>query len=169
MDKVSRIDGREYTLIEQLPALVGEAGYVICEDAEGKRFVCPEDLWLENVPQTEQAAPVCTHSSTREKIECFLSVFRGREELYARKYYSTKTGKSGYTPVCKNEWAQGLCDKRRYKCADCPSRAFLSLNFEAVKAHLRWNVPVPGTVLMCGFSFPSQFPRRMRGGWAVVC
>ena len=42
MDKVSRIDGREYTLIEQLPALVGEAGYVICEDAEGKRFVCPE-------------------------------------------------------------------------------------------------------------------------------
>lgn len=142
MDKVSRIDGREYTLIAQLPALVGEAGYVICEDAEGKRFVCPEDLWLENVPQTEQAAPVCTHSSTREKIECFLSVFRGREELYARKYYSTKTGKSGYTPVCKNEWAQGLCDKRKYKCADCPNRAFVSLNYEAVKAHLRGNDPL---------------------------
>lgn len=142
MDKVSRIDGREYTLIEQLPALVGEAGYVICEDAEGKRFVCPEDLWLENVPQTEQAAPVCTHSSTQEKIECFLSMFRGREEMYARRYYSTKTGKSGYTPVCKNEWVQGLCDKRRYKCADCPNRAFVSLNYEAVKAHLRGNDPL---------------------------
>lgn len=77
MNKVSRIDGREYTLIEQLPALVGETGYVICEDAEGKRFVCPEDLWLENVPQAEQTAPVCTHSSTQEKIECFLSMFRG--------------------------------------------------------------------------------------------
>ena len=140
--------------------------------------MCPEELWLENVPQTEQAAPVCTHSSTQEKIECFLSMFRGREELYARRYYSTKTGKSGYTPVCKNEWVQGLCDKRRYKCADCPNRAFVSLNYEAVKAHLRgecwglrlrWNAPVPGTVLMCGFSFPSQFPRRMRGGWAAVC
>lgn len=142
MDKVSRIRGRKYTLIEQLPALVGEAGYVICEDAEGKRFVCPENLWLENVPQTEQAAPVCTHSSTQEKIECFLSVFRGREELYARRYYSTKTGKSGYTPVCKNEWVQGLCDKRRYKCADCPNRAFVSLNYEAVKAHLRGNDPL---------------------------
>lgn len=44
MDKVSRIRGRKYTLIEQLPALVGEAGYVICEDAEGKRLVCPEEL-----------------------------------------------------------------------------------------------------------------------------
>lgn len=142
MDKVSRIRGRKYTLIEQLPALVGEAGYVICEDAEGKRFVCPEELWLENVPQTEQAAPVCTHSSTREKIECFLSMFRGREEMYARRYYSTKTGKSGYTPVCKNEWVQGLCDKRRYKCADCPNRAFVSLNYEAVKAHLRGNDPL---------------------------
>ena len=113
MDKVSRIRGRKYTLIEQLPALVGEAGYVICEDAEGKRF-----LWLENVPQTEQTAPVCTHSSTQEKIECFLSMFRGRDGLYARRYYSTKTGKNGYTPVCKNEWAQGLCNKRKYKCAD---------------------------------------------------
>lgn len=142
MDKVSRIRGRKYTLIEQLPALVGEAGYVVCEDAEGKRFVCPEEMWLENVPQTEQAAPVCTHSSTQEKIECFLSVFRGREELYARRYYSTKTGKSGYTPVCKNEWVQGLCDKRKYKCADCPNRAFVSLNYEAVKAHLRGNDPL---------------------------
>ena len=142
MDKVSRIDGREYTLIAQLPALVGEAGYVICEDAEGKRFVCPEELWLENVPQTEQAAPVCTHSSTQEKIECFLSMFRGREEMYARRYYSTKTGKSGYTPVCKNEWVQGLCDKRKYKCADCPNQAFVSLNYEAVKAHLRGNDPL---------------------------
>ena len=92
MDIISQIDGREYTLIEQLPALVGDAGYVICEDAEGKRFVCPGDLWLENVPQTEQTAPVCTHSSTQEKIECFLSMFRGREGLYARRYYSTKTG-----------------------------------------------------------------------------
>lgn len=142
MDKVSRIRGRKYTLIEQLPALVGEAGYVICEDAEGKRFVCPEELWLENVPQTEQAAPVCTHSSTQEKIECFLSMFRGREEMYARRYYSTKTGKSGYTPVCKNEWVQGLCDKRKYKCADYPNRAFVSLNYEAVKAHLRGNDPL---------------------------
>ena len=142
MDKVSRIDGKEYALIEQLPALVGEASYVVCEDAEGKRFVCPEELWLENVPQREQSAPVCTHSSSQEKIECFLSVFRGREGLYARRYYSTKTGKSGYTPVCKNEWAQGLCDKRKYKCADCPNREFVPLNYEAVKAHLRGNDPL---------------------------
>ena len=38
MDKVSRIDGREYSLIEQLPALVGESDYVVCEDAEGFSF-----------------------------------------------------------------------------------------------------------------------------------
>ena len=96
MEKISRIDGREYNLIDRLPSLAGEAGYVICEDAEGKRFVCPEDLWLENVPQAEQTAPVCTHSSAQEKIECFLSMFRGREGLYARRYYSTKmSGRRG--------------------------------------------------------------------------
>lgn len=42
----------------------------------------------------------------------------------------------------QNEWVQGLCDKRRYKCADCPNRAFVSLNYEAVKAHLRGDDPL---------------------------
>ena len=94
MDKVSRIDGKEYTLIEQLPALVGEAGYVICEDTEGKRFVCPEELWLENVPQTEQAAPVCTHSSTQEKIVCkaLLQHQNRKERLYAGVQKRVGTG-----------------------------------------------------------------------------
>ena len=78
MEKISRIDGREYNLIDRLPSLAGEAGYVICEDAEGKRFVCPEDLRLENVPQAEQTAPVCTHSSAQENIECFLCFVAGR-------------------------------------------------------------------------------------------
>ena len=70
------------------------------------------------------------------KIEYFLSVFKGREDVYARRYHSTTTGKNGYTPVCKNEWVHSLCDKKKYKCAECPNREFRPLTADVVKAHL---------------------------------
>ena len=142
MSQKSRINGTEYSFLERVPSLDGEESYILCEDADGRCFVCPEELWLAHVPCSVQAVPVTTHSSVQEKIDCFLAVFRGREELYARRYYSAKTGKIGYTPVCKNEWVPGLCDKRTHKCADCPNRAFVPLTFEAVKAHLRGSDPL---------------------------
>ncbi len=76
-----------------------------------------------------------THGSTQEKIKYFLSIFKGREDVYARRYHSAKTGKNDYTPACQNEWAPGLCDKKKYKCPDCPNRAFAPLTAKAVKAH----------------------------------
>lgn len=38
-----------------------------------------------------------------EKIRLFRSLFRGREDLYARRFESRKTGRSGYAPACANE------------------------------------------------------------------
>jgi len=34
-----------------------------------------------------------------------------------RRYYSLKTGKSGYVPLCRNEWEPGLCDECRHVAA----------------------------------------------------
>ena len=48
------------------------------------------------------------YSSAKEKIDLFRSLFKGREDVFARRWQSTATGKSGYQPVCKNEWAEGL-------------------------------------------------------------
>lgn len=67
------------------------------------------------------------HSSPEEKIKMFRSLFKGREDVFARRWYSKTTGKSGYQPVCENEWAEGLCDKRKYKCASCPNRKLMPL------------------------------------------
>ena len=33
-------------------------------------------------------------------------------------------GKSGYAPVCANEWAPRSCGKPRIKCGACPNQAF---------------------------------------------
>ena len=66
-------------------------------------------------------SPVNSHSSPAAKIAMFRSLFRGREDIYPRRFESRRTGTSGYQPACANEWARGLCDKRVVKCAECPS------------------------------------------------
>jgi hypothetical protein len=71
------------------------------------------------------ALPIVTQQSQAElKIRLFRSLFRGREDVYPRRFESRKTGKSGYAPVCANEWVQGICEKPRIKCAVCPHRRF---------------------------------------------
>ena len=74
--------------------------------------------------------------SLTERVELFQSLFRGREDVFARRWYSVKTERSGYQPVCLNEWRQGLCDKKKFKCADCPNRQFKALEYGDFYRHL---------------------------------
>lgn len=74
-------------------------------------------------------------SSVQEKIDLFMSLFIGRNDVYAKRWYSTKKGKSGYQPVCGNEWGE-LCDKQKYKCSNCPNRKLLSLDTKVIFDHL---------------------------------
>lgn len=76
------------------------------------------------------------HSAPAEKIALFRRLFRGREDLYPRRFESRKTGKSGYQPACANEWVRGLCEKPKIKCSDCPHRRFLPVTEEAIRWHL---------------------------------
>src|SRR5437867_4439429 len=75
-------------------------------------------------------------SSSDEKIALFRSLFRGREDVYPRRFESRKTGKSGYAPACANEWVRGICEKPRIKCTDCPNRRFLPLTDDVIRWHL---------------------------------
>ena len=79
---------------------------------------------------------VTQHSSPEEKIALFRSLFRGREDVYPRRFESRRTGKSGYSPACANEWVRGVCDRKAVKCADCPSRRFLAVTDDVVRQHL---------------------------------
>ena len=53
---------------------------------------------------------VTNYSSQEDKIALFRSLFRGREDVYPRRFESLKTGKKGYQPVCRNEWVRGICE-----------------------------------------------------------
>lgn len=134
--ETAMIGGTEYHLVERLPSLDDHGPYILCADGQGNRHVCSEELWEKQISRPEQVTGVNTSSTDEEKIALFLSLFRGREDVYARRYYSLKTGKSGYVPACQNEWAPGLCDKKAYRCPDCPHRAFMPLTAQTVRAHL---------------------------------
>ena len=82
------------------------------------------------------AAPVHHHSPPEAKIALFRALFRGRDNVYPRRFTNRKTGKSGYQPACANEWARGLCEKPKVKCLDCPRRAFLPVSDDTVRWHL---------------------------------
>jgi superfamily II DNA or RNA helicase len=79
---------------------------------------------------------VTKDSSPTAKIELFRSFFRGREDVYPRRFESRKTGKSGYAPACANEWIRGVCEKPRIKCTECPNRRFFEVTNEVVGWHL---------------------------------
>lgn len=74
--------------------------------------------------------------SIEERVAIFHSLFKGREDVFARRWFSKTTGKSGYQPVCINEWRRGVCDKKKYKCADCPNRHFAPLTYQDLYRHL---------------------------------
>lgn len=74
--------------------------------------------------------------SIKERVALFHSLFKGREDVFARRWFSKTTGKSGYQPVCINEWRRGVCDKKKFKCADCPNRNFAPLTYQDLYRHL---------------------------------
>lgn len=79
---------------------------------------------------------VHNRSSPQEKIQLFRSLFRGREDVYPRRFENRKSGKSGYVFVCANEWVRGVCEKPRVKCSECLYRRTVSISDEIVQWHL---------------------------------
>lgn len=78
-------------------------------------------------PPTANAAPVTKASSTAAKIALFRSLFRGREDVLPRRWENPKTGRTGYAPVCRNEWVHGVWKtagqvRRMSKPSICPGR-----------------------------------------------
>ena len=82
------------------------------ENAELRKRLGEDIIPVVQVPTAMQTL------SLQEKVGLFRSLFRGREDVFARRWYSKASGKGGYQSVCQNEWNRQLCDKRKFKCAE---------------------------------------------------
>lgn len=89
----------------------------------------------------EPATPRKPALSLEEKVALFCSLFQGREDAFARRWLSPTTGKSGYQPVCAREWSREYCDKKKFKCAECPNREFQPLGYSDIYRHLEGKDP----------------------------
>lgn len=77
------------------------------------------------------------NSSTAEKIRLFQSLFRGRADVYPRRFQNRKTQKAGYAPACSNEWVRPVCQKPKIKCSDCAHRRLIPITEDIIYWHLQ--------------------------------
>ena len=125
-------------------ALVARIKELEAENARLRAILASHDIdWAlqgqhEDCRHGQSASEQCpsTRLSLQEKVSLFRSVFKGREDVFARRWYSATTQKSGYQPACEREWNPEFCDKRKFKCAECPNRRFAPLSYDDIFNHL---------------------------------
>ena len=88
--------------------------------------------------------------SNEEKVKLFMSIFNARTDVYAKRWTSSKTGKSGYSPVCKNEFSKYKCDKLKIKCSECVHRDLEPLTEDVVLKHLKGEITIGIYPLLLG-------------------
>jgi len=137
-EQISLLKELKGKFIEKMNSLPKCTEQVIC-DGSLKKSKEPISAKTETVGYT--ILPVS------KKIEIFSNMFAGRNDVYARMWTSRKTGRSGYSPVCKNEWVRGICQKPEIKCSQCSNREFIPLDESVIEKHLK-GVQVIGVYAM---------------------
>lgn len=145
-----RLKAENEKLKSQLAALnhfEEKPGQVKMQDAavDDKETPSPV-ISTESIP-ADPATTINQDSKSNEKIKLFMSLFRGREDVYAKRWQNIN-GKSGYAPACFNEWKAGICEKPRIKCSECSNKAFEALHERVVKEHLTGKM-IAGIYPMC--------------------
>jgi hypothetical protein len=118
--ELAELDARRSALLERIKQLKEERDLITKASA----------------PSSHRKTRVTNQSSEAEKIYLFRSLFRGREDVYPRRFESRRTGKTGYQPACGNEWMRGICEKPKIKCGDCENRELLPLTDKVIRNHL---------------------------------
>jgi hypothetical protein len=96
-------------------------------------------LVSENPPparDAETAPPVNKEERARKRIALFRDLFRGREDVYARRW-ENEDGRHGYMPAAVKDW--GAINRSRpeeRKKVDQKTRRFLQLTDAAIENHL---------------------------------
>lgn len=100
------------------------------------------ELEVSSVQTSENITKINASSSLNEKITLFRSLFRGREDVYPKLWTSKKTGNKGYSPVCENEWINGVCGKPSIKCGGCDNRKFSPVTDDVICKHLEGGITI---------------------------
>ena len=111
--------------IEFVQSLEEKQEATLAQETHSMPSSCPDAL-----------KPITRQSSPQEKINLYKSLFVGRQDVFALRWFNAKSKKSGYSPVCANKWVVGKCDLKKYSCAMCPFKMPVALNDTYIFNHL---------------------------------
>jgi len=121
-EELSGLDSRREAILEQIDRLEHQRALLI----EGS----PETL-------EELGKPTVTNQSSEDaKISLFRTLFRGREDAYARRYENVRTGKAGYFPACQTEGGRAFGGITNAGSGELIKRDFLPLTDAVIRNHL---------------------------------
>ena len=149
-DKYQKLLAENKTLKTENEAVkvrLGLNGKIESEQVKSSTSNFPLELVSQEYHHHEAHQELKNLTDPSEKINLFMSLFKGREDVYAKRWQN-KNGRSGYTPVCRNEWKSSLCRKPAVKCFDCPHKAYDVLDEKVIEAHLRGSI-IAGIYPMC--------------------
>jgi len=138
-------------LLEQVSQLTEENNHLKAQlglpKPEFIQNTSPAEITESNINEDESAArksfsDVDNQSDTFSKIRLFMSLFKGREDVYAKRWENKNKGTSGYSPVCLNEWQSGICAKPKISCSKCENKDYAALDENVIENHLRGNIVV---------------------------
>lgn len=127
---------------EKYNALVIKYNALLAENEELKSILSQHGIVYSTIKCADESTAFSSiiyppiKLSIDEKIALFRNFFKGRDDVFARRWFSKTTEKGGYQPVCINEWRRGICDKKKHKCAECPNRNFAPLTNQDIYRHL---------------------------------
>lgn len=122
--------------IEDLRQLLGLQNQIKIEVVD-KKGIIKENTEIFFIPDDSSEVGINKNSSPSEKIQLFLSLFKGRDDVFARRWENKKKGTSGYSPACVNEWMPNICQKPKVSCSDCSHKEYIPLDEKVIEAHLR--------------------------------
>lgn len=98
-------------------ALIKKYNMLLAENEKLKSILQEHDIdysYMKIPDEVSEFTSIMFHPvnfSLDEKVALFRSLFKGREDVFERRWFSKTTEKCGYQPACINEWRKGICDK----------------------------------------------------------
>ena len=147
LEKYQAVLAENNCLKEELKKLKERLGNSDCQAVSGANYdksqlaagflSAGSELLNHDAENEALSANINKLSGSDEKIKLFMSLFKGRDDVYAKRWENKKKGTAGYSPFCLNEWKDGYCIKPQGSCTVCHHKAYASFDAKTVERHLR--------------------------------
>ena len=142
LEKYNLLLSKNSRLVKENDRLKAQLGTTKHKPSESQIIETTTEIHMSDDETTDSTpfSDVNNTSDSNSKIKLFMSLFKGRDDVYAKKWKNKKKATSGYSPVCLNLWQVGLCGKPKASCSKCANQLYDSLDEHVIENHLRGSI-----------------------------